>query len=674
MRRRRGPAAAGAFVLAVHLAAAVGAAPGPAAVPAAATPAAPGLAAVPAAATPAAPPTIEQFLEIRGQYGASIAPDGSRVAFLDRTTGVAEVWVAPAAGGAPAQLTSFGERVEGISWSPHRAEHMIIERDLLGTERTQLFLLDPAGGAPVRLTADDQVVNGFGSFSPDGKTIAYRSNRRDAAFFDIYLLDLTTGESRLLLEQNGTNAAGRFSPDGTKLLVTRTFGPDHNQLFVVEVATGEASALTAASPPARQAAAHWSADGKSIYLLTDRGRDVMTLARLDLVARELRFVRQDRMDAEALTVSRDGRHLALVLNVDGLSELVLLDLLAGEAPELEPAPPLPVGVILGLDWTPGGERLAVTLSSSRSPGTVYVWDRVRRELIQVTTPFLGDVKPEVFVDPTVVRYPSFDGRTISGLLYQPPRAAGAPPPPCLVIAHGGPTGQSRPGFSLLSQLFVTRGCAVFLPNVRGSSGFGREFRRLDDRERREDSVTDLERGVAWLAGRGEIDSTRVAIYGSSYGGYMVLAALTLYPERFAAGVDQVGIANFVTFLEQTAPYRRENREAEYGSLVADRELLARLSPIHRVERIRAPLLVLHGANDPRVPVAEAEQIVAALQARGQPVEFLRLDDEGHGVAQQENRREVYGAVARFLATHLGLPPEPTPAPVRTPAPVNDGAR
>ena len=615
------------------------------------------------------PPTIEQFLEIRGQYGASIAPDGSRVAFLDRASGVPEVWVVPATGGSPAQLTSFGERVESISWSPYRAEHMIIERDLLGTERNQLFLLDPAGGSPVRLTTDDQVVSGFGSFSPDGKTIAYRSNQRNAAYFDVYLLDLTTGESRLLLEQNGTNAAGRFSPDGTKLLVTRTYGPDHNQLFVVDVATGAASALTAASPPARQSAAHWSADGKSIYLLTDRGRDVMTLARLDLAARELRFVRQDRMDAEALTISSDGRHLALVLNVDGLSELVLLDLLAGEAPELEPAPPLPVGVILGLDWTPGGERLAVTLSSSRSPGTVYVWDRVRRELTQVTAPFLGGVPPAVFVDPTVVRYPSFDGRTISGILYLPARAAGAPPPPCLVIAHGGPTGQSRPGFSLLSQLFVTRGCAVFMPNVRGSSGFGREFRRLDDRERREDSVADLVGGVTWLAGRGEIDSTRVAIYGSSYGGYMVLAALTLYPERFAAGVDQVGIANFVTFLEQTAPYRRENREAEYGSLAADRKLLEQLSPIHRVDRIRAPLLVLHGANDPRVPVAEAEQIVAALQARGQPVEFLRLDDEGHGVAQQENRREVYGVVARFLATHLGLPPEPASEP----APAGAGA-
>jgi dipeptidyl aminopeptidase/acylaminoacyl peptidase len=608
-------------------------------------------------------PAIEQFLEIRGQYGAAIAPDGSAVACLDRATGVAEAWIVPVTGGWPEQLTFFGERVQTISWSPYRREHLVVERDLMGTERTQLFLLDPSGGAPVRLTRDDDAVHGFGSFSPDGRTIAFRSNRRNPAYFDIHLRDLVTGESRPLLEQNGTNSAGRFSPDGGKLIVTRTYGPDHNQLFVVDVATGEASALTAESPPARHAAAHWSADGKSIFLLTDRGRDVMTLARLDVAARELRFVRQDRMDAEDLLVSPNGRHLALVLNVDGLSELVLLDLLAGEVPELEPAPPLPVGVILGLDWTRDGERLAVTLSSSRSPGTVYVWDRVRRELTQITRPSLGGVRPELFADPTVIRHPSFDGRTISGIFYRPALAPGSPPPPCLVIAHGGPTGQSRPGFSLLAQLFVTRGCAVFMPNVRGSSGFGREFRRLDDRERREDAVADLERGVMWLADRGEIDSTRVAVYGSSYGGYMVLAALTLYPERFAAGVDQVGIANFVSFLEQTAPYRRANREVEYGSLEADRALLERLSPIHRVDRIRAPLLVLHGANDPRVPVAEAEQIVTALEARGHPVEFLRLDDEGHGVAQQENRRVVYGTVARFLAAHLGLPAEPPlPAP------------
>ncbi len=611
---------------------------------------------------PAVLPTIEQFLEIRGQYGATIAPDGSAVAYLDRTTGVPAAWIVPAGGGWPEQLTFFAERVRSVSWSPWRREQIIVESDVGGNERSQLFLFDPAGGRPRRLTPDDETTYGLGGFAPDGHTVAIRANSRDRAAFDIHLLDLVTGQSRPVLELGGINMPGRFSPDGRTLIVSRSLGPDQTQLVLVDVATGEPRPLTAESPAARYAYAHWSADGRSLLLLTDRGRDTMTLARLDLTTRELHYLRQDRVEAERLAVSADGRRVALVLNVDGLSELVLLDLMSGEVPELEPVPLLPVGVILGLDWTPDGGRLTITMAESRSPGTVYIWDRVRRTLTAVTRPALAGVKPELLVDPSVVRYPAFDGRTISGLLYRPLLPPGSPPPPCLAVAHGGPTGQARPSFSAISQFLVTRGCAVFMPNVRGSSGYGREFRRLDDRERREDSVADLEQGVVWLAREGMIDSTRVAVYGSSYGGYMVLAALTLYPDRFAAGVDQVGIANFVSFLERTAPYRRTHREGEYGSLDTDRELLTRLSPLNRVDRIRAPLLVIHGANDPRVPVGEAEQIVAALEARGLAVEFLRFDDEGHGISRHENRIYAYGRMVRFLATHLGLAPEPEPLP------------
>ncbi len=614
---------------------------------------------VPAAgeAPAAALPPIERFLEIRGQAGGAISPDGGTIAYLDRVTGVAEAWMVPATGGWPEQLTFFGERVASISWSPHDRRHVVVERDLAGTERRQLFLIDPQGGMPVRLTHDDGSVYGVGGFSPDGHTMALRTNQRDPAHFDVHLLDLVTRASRPLVERDQFLFPGRFSPDGTKLLVTRAIGPDQNQLLLVDVATGEVTALTAESPPARHSAPHWAADGKSVLLLSDRGRDNMTLARLDIATHELRFLRQDRMDAETIAVSANGRYLALVLNVNGLSEVVLLDLGRGEAPVLESSPDLPVGVILGLDWTPDGSRLAVTMATSRSPGTVYVYDRVRRVLTQVTRPALAGVQQEMMVDPTVVSYPSFDGRTITGLLYRP-REPASNPPPCVVLAHGGPTSQSRPGFSAMTQYFTSRGCVVFKPNVRGSSGYGRAFRALDDRDKREDSVADLERGVVHLARAGEIDSTRVGVYGASYGGYVVLAALTLYPQRFACGVDQVGIANFVTFLENTASYRRPHRELEYGSLETDRELLERLSPLGRVDRIRAPLLVIHGANDPRVPVGEAEQIVAALKARGLAVEFLRFEDEGHGVARRENRIRAYGTVARFLCAHLGLPVDP----------------
>jgi dipeptidyl aminopeptidase/acylaminoacyl peptidase len=514
-------------------------------------------------------------------------------------------------------------------------------------------------------------MHGSLSWSPDGHTIALRSNRRDPAHFDIYLLDLETGASRLVLEQDGLSYAGAFSPDGSKLIVGRSLGPDESRLSLLDIETGDLRQLTADSPPARYSSARWSADGKSLYLLTDLNRDRMTLTRLDVASGELTYLRESPWDLEKLDVSANGQHLAMVRNVDGYSELVLLDLEAGGV--VEPSPALPAGVILGLDWTPDGSRLAITVSSARSPGTIHVYDRASRELTAVTRPALAGISAEELVVPRLVRYPSFDGRSISGFFYPPSggassRAAGASttsgaaPPPCLVYAHGGPTSQARPSFNIIAQYFATHGCAVFRPNVRGSRGYGRTFLNLDNVERREDSVADLERGVAWLVREGLIDSTRVAIYGSSYGGYMTLAALTLYPERFAAGVDRVGIANFVSFLERTGSYRRRHRESEYGSLQDDQEILEGLSPLHRVDRIQAPLMVIHGANDPRVPIWEAEQIVEALRSRGRPVEYLRFDNEGHGISRLENRITAYGAMADFLATHLDLEIEPFAAP------------
>ena len=359
-------------------------------------------------------------------------------------------------------------------------------------------------------------------------------------------------------------------------------------------------------------------------------------------------------DLEYFTLSADGRYIAFSLNQDGYSRLELLDLARGIA---RPGPTLPDGVLGVYDerlaFSPDTSALAFSYTTPRSSSNVYVWDWAAmgqgvRALTHMTH---GGIPTEAFVDAELVGYPTFDNRPIPAWLYRP--RAGQEPTPVVVIVHGGPEWQARPWFDFLAQYLVTRGYAVLAPNVRGSTGYGNAYSHLDDVEKRLDSVADLAHAAHWLRTQPEFDGGRIAVLGGSYGGYMVLAALAFHPELWAAGVDIVGIANFVTFLENTSEYRRQHRESEYGRLVEDRALLERVSPINYVERMTAPLLVIHGANDPRVPLSEAEQLVARLAALGRPAEVLVFDDEGHGVKLLKNKRVAYPAIAHFLDRVLG---------------------
>jgi dipeptidyl aminopeptidase/acylaminoacyl peptidase len=605
---------------------------------------------------------MAQFLKTRGVADAVFSPDGEHVAYLDDVTGTAQVWVTAVDCGRPTQVTFFDGRVRGVSWSWADPRRLLIQKDVDGDERYQLYLLDledadGRGGVRIeRLTTAEGARHGFGGWSRDGHRIAYRSNARQPASFDAYVMDLGSRVARRVQESDGLLAAAGFAPGGERLLTKLTTGPDESRLFVVDLRDDAVRPLTPAdAPAARYDYTYWTADGRGILTLTDRDRDLRSLARIDVASGAVEYLRDDPWPAERLEVSADGRRLALSLNEDGYSELHLHDLEADRALDV---PALPRGVIYDLDFTPDGRRLAVTLRTPQRMGEIFVIDLETGTVRQLTHASQAGIPDSILVEPRIVRYQSFDGLEIPALLFVPDRPSGRRPPPCLVYAHGGPTSQSRPRFSGFLQYFAARGFVVFAPNVRGSSGYGRTFLNLDNVERREDSVRDLALGVEWLVAEGLVDPERVAIYGGSYGGYMVLAALTLYPDMWAAGVESAGIANFVTFLEGTGAYRRAHREQEYGSLATDRELLRRLSPIHRADSIQAPLLILHGANDPRVPVGEAEQIAAALEARGGVVEFMRHEDEGHSIGRVERRIETYTRVAAFIEEHLGLAPSP----------------
>ncbi len=354
---------------------------------------------------------------------------------------------------------------------------------------------------------------------------------------------------------------------------------------------------------------------------------------------------------EALALSQDGKLLAWSVNEEGASRLVFYDVLSGIS---SVGPSLPLGVVEGLIWNPSGTRVAFSFEGTRYNGNIWVASPYEGIAHQVSSVLMDGIDISSLVEPELIYYPSFDGLEIPAYYYRPSETfrsteAGLP---AVIFVHGGPEGQFRPVYSAPwvppIQYYLRRGFAVFVPNVRGSTGYGKAFVHLDDVRLRPDSVTDLKAGVEWLVSEGGADPTRVGIIGRSYGGYMVLAALTTYPDLWAAGVDIVGIANFVTFLENTGVWRRKWREAEYGSLEHDREFLEQISPIHAVDRIVAPLLIIHGANDPRVPVSEAEQMVAALHAREVPVEYLRFENEGHYMLHGETQQAMYPAIGDWF--------------------------
>jgi dipeptidyl aminopeptidase/acylaminoacyl peptidase len=310
-----------------------------------------------------------------------------------------------------------------------------------------------------------------------------------------------------------------------------------------------------------------------------------------------------------------------------------------------------VGMMDGeLVFSPDSRQLAFSFTSSGRSSDVFVWNLEENAVSAATRSSHAGLPVESFVEPRLIRYSSFDGLEIPAWLYEPKGQSG--PIPVVVIVHGGPESQTRPSFNFLAQYLAHHGYAVLAPNVRGSTGYGKTYSHLDDVEKRMDAVADLAHAATWLKAQPRLDGERLTVYGGSYGGFMVLAALSHYPELFTAGIDIVGISNFVTFLKNTSGYRRAHREAEYGSLARDRDFLESISPLNRADRIRGPLMVVHGANDPRVPLSEAEQLVEALESRGVPTQFLVFDDEGHGIVKLENKLIAYGAIVAFLEKHL----------------------
>jgi len=611
---------------------------------------------------------LERYLNVRSAYGASFAPDGT-LAFLTDTTGVPQVWTLDEPEGWPDQRTFYEERVTFASWSPERRE-LAFGMDEGGNERAQLYRLDPDDGRIVNLTATPDAKHRWGGWSHDGDRFAFASNRRDESVFDVYVQGRTeTGDdATLVTEGDGWLSVGGWSPNDDRVLVSEAHWSFDQDLHVLDIESGDMTHVTPHEGDVRFRSANWGPDGDAVYLVTDYESDTLALARLDLTADAIDDVgeRLDIVetggdwDVDGVALDDETDRLVYSRNVDGYTDLTVGELDGPTDIAEFPTPDLPGNLAGGVAFDDDGERFALSATGRTENTNVFVVEIATGTVERWTRASTAGIPRETFVEPDLVRYESFDGLDVPAYFSLPDdwtagEAGGAATDdgvPVIVDIHGGPESQRRPSFAGLTQYFCSRGYAVFEPNVRGSTGYGREYTHLDDVEQRMDSVADLAAAVEWLGDREAVDPDRIVAMGGSYGGFMVLAALTEYPDLWAAGVDVVGIANFVTFLENTGSWRRELREAEYGSLEADREFLESVSPINNIEAIRAPLFVLHGANDPRVPVGEAEQIAEEAREQGVPVEKLVFDDEGHGISKLENRIETYTAVVDFLDEHV----------------------
>jgi dipeptidyl aminopeptidase/acylaminoacyl peptidase len=603
------------------------------------------------------------YENLRGAFLQDWHPRERRLVISTRFGEVSQIHEVAMPLGARRQLTFYGERVFGGEYRPGRPSQVAFRMDVGGAENYQLFLMDRDGGAVTRLS-DGVHRYEAASFSDDGERIAYVSNARNQRDFDLYVMDPDDPSSeRRVVELSGAWYPTDWRPDGKRIALIHYVSANLSSLHVADLATGALEQVTPESEePVSWGGGRFSADGKSLYTTTDQGSELQRLVRLDLATGAVTPLTADlAWDVEGFDLSDDGSIVFFFVNEDGLSRAHARRTADGAA---LPAPELPPGVAFGPDFRDGSHEVAFTVSWARSSADVYSWDVDGGKLTRWTESEMGGLDPESFPVPELVRYPTFDEvapgerRTIPAFVYRPDPARHAPPWPVYVDIHGGPEGQERPGFKGTDSYLVTDlGVATIYPNVRGSAGYGKSYLLLDNEMRREDSVKDIGALLDWIAAQPDLDEERVMVGGGSYGGYMSLATMTFYSDRLCCAFDYVGISNFVTFLENTQGYRRDLRRVEYGD-ERDPEMrafLERVSPLTRVDDITRPMLVVQGANDPRVPLSESDQVVAALQEAGTPVWYIVAEDEGHGFAKKSNSDYLRAVFMRFVKDHLLAP-------------------
>ncbi|HVH83993.1 MAG TPA: S9 family peptidase [Steroidobacteraceae bacterium] len=598
---------------------------------------------------PAFAARVARYLQSREATFLDWLPDGSLlVATRFAETEQVHRIAAPLA--AREQLTFYPEPVS-FARAAESGGGFVFLKDKGGDENSQLYYR-AADGAVRELTHGD-FIHGNPVWAHDGKRVAFYGNDRDGASYDVYVADVTSGAAPQLVVGGRQDAwyPLDWSVDDSKLLVWRYVSISESYLYIADVASGTLTPLDTSRRKIGIRAAKFAPGGRGVYVLSDEDGEYAALKLVDPVTHQTRRITPALgWDVEGFDASADGRYLAYVVNQDGRSRLVVQD--TQTHAEISPAG-IPEGVITRIAFDRAAHRLGLSVESAASPRDVYSWDLEHERLERWTRSEPGPLDRSALVAPELVHYPTWDRvagqpRLLSAFVYRPRNAVHCP---VLIDIHGGPESQFRPGWDPFIQFLVNElGYAVIAPNVRGSAGYGKSFLALDNGELREDAVRDIGSLLVWISAQPAFDRDRISVMGASYGGYMTLASLVAYGQRLRGGIDVVGISNFVTFLTHTSAYRRDLRRAEYGD---DRDphmrvFLERISPLTNASRIKRPLLVVEGLNDPRVPASESEQLVWRVRAAGGEVWYLVAKDEGHGFRKKANRDAYLETAATFL--------------------------
>jgi dipeptidyl aminopeptidase/acylaminoacyl peptidase len=594
---------------------------------------------------------MNQYQSVRSAGFADWLPDGNGMLISTRFGETNQYHVVEMPGGVRKQITFFREPVGGASFHPSKEKkQFFFTKDIGGGEFFQLFTFDMNTGSYDMLT-DGKSRNGSGRWNNAGTHFVYTSTKRNGRDNDIYRASAADPKNAtLLMEVSGSWGVQDFSGDDKQMLVGNYISVTESYLYRVDAQTG---AKTQINPGQKIAygGAQFAPGDKGIYYTSDEFGEYQQLIHLDLVSNKKTIISKNASwDVSDFEVSKTGKYIVYEMNEGGISSLSVLDAKTKKEIAIEKPP---VGVFGGWGFTNDDSRLALTVNTSQTPGDVYVLDLKTKKFTRWTYSEVGGLNTDTFILPKLIEYTSFDGMKIPAFYYAP--KSGAKPAAVVISIHGGPEGQSQPTFSSVYQYWANElGIAILVPNVRGSTGYGKTYVSLDNGFLRENSVKDIGALLDWIAAQPELDKNRVAVYGGSYGGYMVLSSMFNYNDRLKCGVDVVGISNFVTFLESTQEYRRDLRRVEYGD---ERDSLMRkhlnaISPTTNAHKITKPLFVAQGKNDPRVPYTEAEQIVATVRKNKNPVWYFMALDEGHGFAKKVNRDYFNNAMTLFWEEYL----------------------
>jgi protease II len=598
---------------------------------------------------------VGRYTEFRSAGLADWHPTKREMLVSTRFGDTSQIHHVKSPGGARTQMTFFPDSVGGAVYQPKEGNYFVFVKGSGGNERFQAFRYDLDTGNTTLLT-DGKSRNSGGVFSNAGNQVVYSSTRRNGADNDLYLINPADPKSNRLLVQvkGGGWAAMDWSPDDSLILAGERLSINEGYLWLIDARSGTMTPITPRNNGQKVAygGGEFSKDGRRLYVTTDKDSEFRRLAYLDLATKNHTSLTDHiPWDIDEFEMSPDGKTIAFVANEDGVGTLHLLATTTGKE---MPTPKMPAGSVLGVKWHNNSKDLGITLVSARSPTDVYSLDVETGKLDRWTESETGGLNTASFVEPELVRWRSFDEKSISGFLYKPP-AKFTGKRPVIINIHGGPEGQARPSFLGRNNYFLNEmGVAIVLPNVRGSSGYGKTFLTLDNGFKREDTYKDIGALLDWIKTRDDLDADRIMVTGGSYGGHMTLAIAWCYPERIRCAVDIVGISNFVTFLENTESYRRDLRRVEYGD-ERDPEMRAfmeKIAPVNNAGKMKKPMFIIQGKNDPRVPLIEAEQMVATLKKQGTPVWYLMAKDEGHGFAKKKNADYQFYATVQFVQQHL----------------------